>query len=333
LTNDHLGSPRITTDGNGKVVSRRDFLPFGEEISAGVGGRTAAQGYGPAMPRQKFSKKERDAETGLDYFLARYYSSTQGRFTSPDEYKNGPVEFNELEEEEAAELEREAQADPLYYAIQANPQSINKYVYCYDNPLRFIDPDGHQGVATFNARLIQLGDRLVKTPAGQRVTAEATAAAAVTYAIISGAAKRGVEWFGSGNTVGDSSCPGCTSSQRMGQSLMSNSNSSGQQGNNGQANGSGQGSSGTGSIKPPKPKLTAKERREQDRQRTADAKANPPPRSAKDYDPRGRGKIKTAEDATDQREGLEAASKKKSGIDSKKKTRDREIQKAKEENR
>ena len=32
LTNDHLGSPRILTDQNGQVISRRDFLPYGEEI-------------------------------------------------------------------------------------------------------------------------------------------------------------------------------------------------------------------------------------------------------------------------------------------------------------
>lgn len=37
--------------------------------------------------------KERDNETGLDYFLARYYSSTQGRFTSPDEFSGGPDEL------------------------------------------------------------------------------------------------------------------------------------------------------------------------------------------------------------------------------------------------
>jgi RHS repeat-associated protein len=43
--------------------------------------------------RQKFTSKERDNETGLDYFLSRYYSSTQGRFTSPDEFTGGPDEL------------------------------------------------------------------------------------------------------------------------------------------------------------------------------------------------------------------------------------------------
>ena len=58
---------------------------------AGTGGRTTAQGYSASdNVRQKFTQKERDIETGLDYFLARYYSSMQGRFTSPDEFKGGP---------------------------------------------------------------------------------------------------------------------------------------------------------------------------------------------------------------------------------------------------
>ena len=41
---------------------------------------------------QKFTSKERDAESGLDFFEARYYSSAQGRFTSPDEFKGGIVD-------------------------------------------------------------------------------------------------------------------------------------------------------------------------------------------------------------------------------------------------
>jgi hypothetical protein len=56
LTNDHLGSPRVTSDANGQVISRRDLLPFGEEIQSGTGGRTTAQGYGGGDSiRQKFT--------------------------------------------------------------------------------------------------------------------------------------------------------------------------------------------------------------------------------------------------------------------------------------
>ncbi len=48
-------------------------------------GRVTAQGYGVYDGvRQQFTGKERDGETGLDYFGARYYAAAQGRFTSPD---------------------------------------------------------------------------------------------------------------------------------------------------------------------------------------------------------------------------------------------------------
>jgi len=62
-------------------------LPFGEELFATQGGRTTNQGYSVADGvRQKFTQKERDIETGLDYFGARYYGSMMGRFTTPDPY-------------------------------------------------------------------------------------------------------------------------------------------------------------------------------------------------------------------------------------------------------
>jgi RHS repeat-associated protein len=65
----------------------------------------------------KFTGKERDAESGLDYFGARYYSSSMGRFSSPD-------------------------PSGLMYANPYNPQSLNLYAYAYNNPLINIDPTG-----------------------------------------------------------------------------------------------------------------------------------------------------------------------------------------------
>lgn len=81
------------------------------------------------------SGKERDAETGLDFFEARYYSGAQGRFTSPDEFKGGFLDaFTGL----AA-----FQPGPLPYADITDPQTLNKYAYVRNNPLRYDDPNGH----------------------------------------------------------------------------------------------------------------------------------------------------------------------------------------------
>ncbi len=82
LTTDALGSVRVVTDDAARVVSRHDYLPFGEEIPATEGPRAALADYRGADPfRHRFTGKERDRESGLDYFGARYFSGAMGRFT------------------------------------------------------------------------------------------------------------------------------------------------------------------------------------------------------------------------------------------------------------
>jgi RHS repeat-associated protein len=116
LTTDTLGSPRINTNASGQVTARHDYLPFGEEI-IGLGERATQQGYSvPDGVRQQFTQKERDNETGLDYFLARYYSSRLGRFTSPDQ--------------------------PFLDQYGSDAQSWNLYSYVGNKPLKYIDPLG-----------------------------------------------------------------------------------------------------------------------------------------------------------------------------------------------
>lgn len=90
------------------------------------------------------TSKERDIETGLDYFLARFYSSVQGRFTSPDEFKGGAYEFWLLGDPSAGEKQA------LPFGDIRLPQSLNKYQYCYNNPLKFIDPNGHDALLIEN---------------------------------------------------------------------------------------------------------------------------------------------------------------------------------------
>jgi RHS repeat-associated protein len=123
---DMLGSTRAITSnagssGYGSVTECYDYLPFGRILSSSDNGRGSCYPLDPddqvdsAIP-QKFTGKERDAETGLDYFGFRYYSSGQGRWTSPD-----PL---------------------LISANIEDPQTWNRYVYVLDNPLIYIDPNG-----------------------------------------------------------------------------------------------------------------------------------------------------------------------------------------------
>ena len=70
LVPDHLGAPRMIADASGSLagIERHDYLPFGEEVGAGIGVRSESSGYGGDTVRQKFTGKERDPETDLDWF-------------------------------------------------------------------------------------------------------------------------------------------------------------------------------------------------------------------------------------------------------------------------
>ncbi len=119
LVQDHLGSTRMEIAVGGALsdVTRHDFLPFGEELT---GSMRMGNGYGAATnTKQKFTGYERDSETGLDFAQARYLSSVQGRFSSPD---------------------------PLYYQVtmSIDPQRFNLYAYGRNNPLKWTDPTGER---------------------------------------------------------------------------------------------------------------------------------------------------------------------------------------------
>jgi RHS repeat-associated protein len=102
---DVLGSVRMITDSTGTVVSRSDYLAFGEEIVV------------PGSDPRRFTGKELDPETALQYFGARYYRSETGRFTS---------------------------VDPVLSTMAGlvDPQRWNRYANSLNNPTRYVDPNG-----------------------------------------------------------------------------------------------------------------------------------------------------------------------------------------------
>jgi RHS repeat-associated protein len=101
---DHLGTSRVVASSSGTILDDSDFYPFGGERPV-----TSSSGN-----PYKFTGYERDSESGLDYASARHYSSSLGRFLSPDPVSGSP----------------------------GNPQTWNRYAYVYNNPLNATDPSG-----------------------------------------------------------------------------------------------------------------------------------------------------------------------------------------------
>jgi RHS repeat-associated protein len=99
---DHLGSTSLLVDTNGSVVERSEYFPYGAIESGG------SEKYG-------FTGQENDADTGLMYYGARYYSPGYRVFVQPDTMLPDPYD----------------------------PQALNRYSYCLNNPLRYTDPSGH----------------------------------------------------------------------------------------------------------------------------------------------------------------------------------------------
>jgi RHS repeat-associated protein len=136
LISDHLGTPRMVLDETGNLANmkRHDYLPFGEELFAPTSGRSAAQGYsGGDGVRQQFTSKERDVETGLDYFSARYYTSSQGRFTSPDP-------FSIIQMRQSAR--NDAKTNSAFMQFIGDPRRWNRFAYAINSPLVFTDKTG-----------------------------------------------------------------------------------------------------------------------------------------------------------------------------------------------
>jgi RHS repeat-associated protein len=114
---DHLGSADVITNPNGTQIQKEsDYYPYGGEIVVS----------GSDINNYKFSGKERDSESGLDNFGARYDSSSLGRFMTPD---------------------WAARPTAVPYAVFGDPQSLNLYGYVRNDPVSRADLDGHAAEA------------------------------------------------------------------------------------------------------------------------------------------------------------------------------------------
>jgi RHS repeat-associated protein len=105
---DHLGSTTVMTDKFGNLTKHYEYKAFGSE-------RFTLSFY-PVIS-QRYTGQVLDHETGLYYYNSRYYDAELGRFIQPDSIVPEPKD----------------------------PQTLNRYTYVLNNPLKLVDPSGHQG--------------------------------------------------------------------------------------------------------------------------------------------------------------------------------------------
>lgn len=124
---DHNGSISLITNGNGDVVARYEYTPYGNILSD--------HSTGIEISDEKYTGQKYDSGTGLHYYNARYYDSEIGRFISPDAIIDG----------------------------SSTTQGWNRYMYVHGNPVMNNDPSGHQvykdedGHIWFDALVIPVG--------------------------------------------------------------------------------------------------------------------------------------------------------------------------------
>ncbi|MDY6951754.1 MAG: RHS repeat-associated core domain-containing protein [Thermodesulfobacteriota bacterium] len=111
---DHLGSSAVMTDATGAQVEATEYMAFGGQRDH----------TGTEVTDYRYTGQELDTSTGLYNYRARLYDPLIGRFISPDTIVQGP----------------------------SDPQTLNRYSYCRNNPLIYVDPTGHIW-NVFNSRM------------------------------------------------------------------------------------------------------------------------------------------------------------------------------------
>jgi RHS repeat-associated protein len=105
MLRDHLGSTSMVTDASGNIVGQQRYYPFGETRYTS----------GTMYTDKLFTGQRQITDLGIYYYNARFYSPYINRFLSADTIVPG----------------------------YTDPQSLNRYSYVNNNPLRYTDPTGH----------------------------------------------------------------------------------------------------------------------------------------------------------------------------------------------
>jgi RHS repeat-associated protein len=151
---DWLGTERVRSNVSGAACETISSLPFGD-------GQAISGSCGDPTPMH-FTGKERDSESGLDNFGARYNSSSMGRFMSPDPF------YNDSHPE--------------------NPQSWNEYAYARNNPLRYVDPNGETATVSTTCTTDQQNNKTCNVSVTATVAVYAAAGSKLTQDQLSQAA-------------------------------------------------------------------------------------------------------------------------------------------------
>ncbi len=170
---DRLGT-RLVTSSTSAVVSENISLPFGATISG------ESLNLAGSASKKRFTSYDRSDTTKLDYALNRHYSSAQGRFT---------------------------QVDPIGMSATSlgNPQSLNLYAYCGNDPINQIDPDGlfsfknligsiYRGFAKVAAVILVVAVIIALSMSGP-----AAPGAMMIFKMVLGAVKFAIDGWGNGN--------------------------------------------------------------------------------------------------------------------------------------
>ena len=116
---DHLNSSTVMTNASGSKVEETAYAPYG----------TMRAFTGTAVTNYRYTGKEIDPETNLYYYVARYYDPMMGRFITADSI-----------------------VSDIY-----DPQDLNRYAYCRNNPMKYVDPDGHAADTVWDLVNIGMG--------------------------------------------------------------------------------------------------------------------------------------------------------------------------------